>query len=141
MDSMSKEQLMKRLVDASQLKIYPPVTSRYEVPLRKILLTTRLWNHVRKEQDLLVEDTWLDEFMFSQEDLKKKDLTDWSWIEQEELLLETIDDTLNLLSHEKRKREEDGQVQKKFKIDQDIFCFSSDTAGPATPTSPVLLSA
>jgi hypothetical protein len=38
---MNKEVLMKRLADASQMKVYPSIPSRYEVPLRKILLTTR----------------------------------------------------------------------------------------------------
>ncbi|CAO3695733.1 unnamed protein product [Rhizopus stolonifer] len=141
MDLMNKEVLMKRLADASQSKIYPTVASRYEVPLRKILLTTRLWNHVRKEQDLLAEDNWLDEFMFNQEELKKNP-TDWSWIDQDGLLFGTIDE-FSVLSHEKRKREDEPEVHKKFKVDQDLFCFSSDTppAGPASPTSPVLLSA
>ncbi|CAO3677640.1 hypothetical protein G6F70_000221 [Rhizopus microsporus] len=64
MDLTNKELLMKRLADASQIKIYPPMPSRYEVPLRKILLTTRLWNNVRRQQQILLElppDAWLAE--------------------------------------------------------------------------------
>lgn len=37
----TKELLMKRLADASQYKIYPSIIPRNELPLRKILLTTR----------------------------------------------------------------------------------------------------
>jgi hypothetical protein len=37
----AKETLMKRLADASQYKIYPSIIPRNELPLRKILLTTR----------------------------------------------------------------------------------------------------
>ncbi|KAI8874545.1 hypothetical protein K501DRAFT_281223, partial [Backusella circina FSU 941] len=47
---MNKETLMKRLADASQNKIYPLIIPRNELPLRKVLLTTRLWNHVRRQQ-------------------------------------------------------------------------------------------
>jgi hypothetical protein len=38
---MNKETLMKRLADASQNKIYPLIIPRNELPLRKVLLTTR----------------------------------------------------------------------------------------------------
>jgi hypothetical protein len=37
----STELLMRRLADASQRKIYPAVIPKTEIPLRKILLTTR----------------------------------------------------------------------------------------------------
>ncbi|KAG0748648.1 hypothetical protein G6F57_002320 [Rhizopus arrhizus] len=99
---------MKRLADASQMKVYPSIPSRYEVPLRKILLTTRLWNHVRKQQQALSElhpDAWLadglDEFMFTDSNqdqlntlveakssIEDKSISDnmlscdWSWFDQ-----------------------------------------------------------
>lgn len=46
---------MKRLAEASQLKIYPAIPLPYEIPLRKILLTTRLWNLIRQQQ---LEEDW-----------------------------------------------------------------------------------
>ncbi|ORE17323.1 hypothetical protein BCV71DRAFT_181716 [Rhizopus microsporus] len=115
---------MKRLADASQIKIYPPMPSRYEVPLRKILLTTRLWNNVRRQQQILLElppDAWLaeglDDFISHQGSLNHtEDATeintsdnnssldsnilsscDWSWFNQvDKDTLSTTSETLLL---------------------------------------------
>ncbi|KAJ2955670.1 hypothetical protein NQZ79_g8358 [Umbelopsis isabellina] len=44
--------VLDRLSAASQSKIYPTKCSRTEMPLRRILLVTRLWNEVRHHQTI-----------------------------------------------------------------------------------------
>ncbi|KAI8888023.1 hypothetical protein K501DRAFT_330071 [Backusella circina FSU 941] len=46
----NRTDLMNRIATASQEKIYPTIQSKTEIPLRKILLSSRLWNQVRLEQ-------------------------------------------------------------------------------------------
>ncbi|KAI8062710.1 hypothetical protein BC940DRAFT_308176 [Gongronella butleri] len=47
--------LMKRLATASHNKIYPSMPPKSELPLRRILLATRLWNEVRRQQAMLLD--------------------------------------------------------------------------------------
>ncbi|KAI8078151.1 uncharacterized protein B0P05DRAFT_596978 [Gilbertella persicaria] len=55
MMDFTNKALLKRIASASQEKVYPSVHSKTEIPLRKILLSSRLWESVRKEQEKLSE--------------------------------------------------------------------------------------
>ncbi|KAI8097869.1 uncharacterized protein B0P05DRAFT_522398, partial [Gilbertella persicaria] len=94
----NNKELMKRLADASQYKMYPLIIPRNELSLRKILLTTRLWNHVRRQQAMMTipsSDDWLfqQQSAITQENTKEQDNIptndnnqsehDWSWFNKE----------------------------------------------------------
>lgn len=60
---------MERIASASQEKVYPSVQPKSEVPLRKVLLSSRIWECVRNEEERLTaeiasatseEDWWFD---------------------------------------------------------------------------------
>ncbi|KAF7732550.1 hypothetical protein EC973_003297 [Apophysomyces ossiformis] len=107
MDIAAKDLLMKRLCTISHHKIYPPISPKSEAPLRKILLTTRLWNHVRRQQALLtiqdISDDWLleqeqfDPFLIMTKEesveltssagiLEDSNSSDWSWLDDDKSL-------------------------------------------------------
>ncbi|KAI8990319.1 hypothetical protein BDB01DRAFT_780906 [Pilobolus umbonatus] len=87
METVMNRSTLRRLADASHNKIYPSIIPRNELPLRKILLTTRFWNDVRhlqeKQTTTNIADDWLfsqqdtfDQFMFGQQSTKDEETVD-----------------------------------------------------------------
>ncbi|KAK4512498.1 uncharacterized protein ATC70_003199 [Mucor velutinosus] len=128
----TKELLMKRLADASQYKIYPSIIPRNELPLRKILLTTRLWNHVRRQQAMLTMSSTADEWLFEQENSNEI-----IPIKEEEAKEEEPEKTENY-GHKRRIDDEPEQLQiKKPKSSSNSTFHQHFIDSPASPAGPV----
>ncbi|EPB88309.1 hypothetical protein HMPREF1544_04893 [Mucor circinelloides 1006PhL] len=130
----TKELLMKRLADASQYKIYPSIIPRNELPLRKILLTTRLWNHVRRQQAMLTMSSTADEWLFEQE--SSNEIIP---IKEEEEEKEEEPEKTENHSHKRRIDDEPEQLQiKKPKSSNNNNTFHQHFIdSPASPAGPV----
>ncbi|CEP10767.1 hypothetical protein [Parasitella parasitica] len=134
----TKEMLMKRLADASQYKIYPSIIPRNELPLRKILLTTRLWNHVRRQQAVLAMSSASDEWLFDQE-ISNNIIP----VKEEEKQVEEIQEKIESYNCKRKIEDEPEQLQiKKLKPSsntnnshQHFIDSPASPAGPATVSS------
>ncbi|KAI8366189.1 hypothetical protein BD560DRAFT_400834 [Blakeslea trispora] len=51
----AEREILNRIANVSQEIMYPSVPKRKEVPLRKLLLTSRLWEKAREEEERLTE--------------------------------------------------------------------------------------
>ncbi|KAI8644840.1 hypothetical protein BD408DRAFT_412596 [Parasitella parasitica] len=129
--------LMKRLADASQYKIYPSIIPRNELPLRKILLTTRLWNHVRRQQAMLAMSSTPDEWLFEQE-ISNEIIP----AKEEEKQMEEIQDKIENYSRKRRIEDEPEQLQiKKPKSSSNTNNLHQHFIdSPASPAGPASLS-
>ncbi|OBZ83982.1 hypothetical protein A0J61_07969 [Choanephora cucurbitarum] len=154
---INKEILMKRLADASQYKIYPSIIPKNELPLRKILLTTRLWNHVRRQQALMTIPSSANGWLFQQQDntiilepeIKEqedipKNQYDWSWFDKEEKSSLSHEDTSsqdtssfhNTTSKKRVLDQEDENEDKEQVQIKKIKLHFNTIDSPATPAGP-----
>ncbi|GAN08428.1 hypothetical protein MAM1_0204d07939 [Mucor ambiguus] len=132
----TKELLMKRLADASQYKIYPSIIPRNELPLRKILLTTRLWNHVRRQQAMLTMSSTADEWLFEQEN--SNEIIPIKEEEEEEEEKEEEPEKTENQGHKRRIDDEPEQLQiKKPKSSNNSTFHQHFIDSPASPAGPV----
>ncbi|KAI8342997.1 hypothetical protein BC941DRAFT_410179 [Chlamydoabsidia padenii] len=153
----SQTLLMKRLATASHKKIYPSISPKSEIQLRRTLLTTRLWNQVCRQQqnDWLVsqqeadgqqqdgnsdeEWAWFTDTIQKQQEEKSCDRMDHEVVDDDRCATRKRSDSrpLSLTSDSPRKRIKSTTTNPSFAL-----CTPSSKDPPAGPgsTSSVLLS-